>query len=70
MDEVEKNAMKKFGRLEKDVVFQNGGGSGSGENAEVKMSEVTSKKAKVLSVLIVFGYWEDGILWLSVDFHY
>lgn len=33
-------------------------------------SEVTTKKAKVLSVLIVFRYWGDGILWLSVDFHY
>lgn len=46
--------MKMFGRLE------NNGHSfrsrGKKKNQEVKISEVTSKKANVLSVLIMFGY--------------
>lgn len=70
MYEIEKNTMKKFGKLEKNVLLRNGWRRGSGQNAEAKISKVTSKKAKVLSVLIVFWYWGDGILWLSVDFHY
>jgi len=49
--------MKMFGKLEKNVhSFSMGGWRGSGKNEQVKISEVTSKKAKVLSVLIVFGY--------------
>lgn len=56
MDEVENNTMKMFGMLEKNVQFRNGGQSGNRKNEEVKVSEVTSKKANVFSVLIVFGY--------------
>lgn len=56
MDEVENNTMKMFGMLEKNVQFQNGGQSRNRKNKEVKVSEVTSKKADVFSVLIVFGY--------------
>lgn len=52
--EVESSTMKMFGRLENNVhSFRS---RGKKKNQEVKISEVTSKKANVLSVLIMFGY--------------
>lgn len=47
--------MKMFGRLENNVHSFRSRGKKK-KNQEVKISEVTSKKANVLSVLIVFGY--------------